>query len=61
VRLQTESLPSPPASVLSVVAAPTAAGSGSTNDWQSTLEEFEVDGLESVLRGNASIKVTVIE
>jgi hypothetical protein len=61
VRLQTESLPSPPASVLSVVAAPTAAGSGSSNDWQSTLEEFEVDGLESVLRGNASIKVTVIE
>jgi hypothetical protein len=34
---------------------------GSSQDWQSTLAEFELDGLSSVVEGNASIKVNVIE
>ncbi len=61
VRLQTERLPSPPASVLSVLSAPTAEASGGSDDWQATIAEFELNGLSSVVEGNLSVKVAVIE
>jgi len=61
VRLQTERLPSPPASVLTVLSAPTSEASGGSDDWQSTIAEFELGGLSSVVEGNLSVKVTVIE
>ena len=61
VRLESERLPAPPASVMSVLSVPTAAGSGSSEDWQSTLAELELDGLSSVVHGNVAMKVTVIE
>jgi len=60
VRVHTEQLPAPPASVARVLsAASSAAGSG--QDWQSPLAEFELDGLSSVVEGNVALKVDVVE
>jgi hypothetical protein len=61
LRVHTEQLPAPPASVASVLSLPSAAGGRDAQDWQSTLGEFELDGLASVVEGNISMKVTVIE
>ena len=61
LRVHTETLPAPPASVASVLSLPAAAGGRDAQDWQSTLGEFELDGLASVVEGNISMKVTVIE
>jgi hypothetical protein len=47
--------------VASVLSLPSAAGGRDAQDWQSTLGEFELDGLASVVEGNISMKVTVIE
>ena len=35
----------------------TSAGSGSSEDWQSTLAELELDGFSSVVHGNVAMKV----
>ncbi len=59
--LNTERLPSPPASVLALLSSPRAQGGGVTADWQSTIEEFELDGLDSVIQGSVSTRITVIE
>jgi hypothetical protein len=61
LRVHTEKLPEPPASVASVLSLPAAAGGRDAQDMQSTLAEFEIDGLDSVVEGNISMKVTVIE
>jgi hypothetical protein len=61
LRVHTEKLPAPPASLASVLSLPAAAGGRDAQDWQSTLGEFELDGLASVVEGNISMKVTVIE
>jgi hypothetical protein len=61
VRVHTEQLPAPPASVAGVLSVPAAAGASNAQDWQSTLAEFELDGLASVVDGNISMKVTVTE
>jgi hypothetical protein len=47
--------------VASVLSLPAAAGGRDAQDWQSTVKEFEIDGLSSVIAGNISMKVTVIE
>ena len=61
LRVHTEKLPAPPASVASVLSLPAAAGGRDAQDWQSTVGEFELDGLSSVVAGNISMKVTIIE
>ncbi len=61
LQVHTEKLPSPPASVASVLSLPRAAGGRDAQDWQSTVGEFDLDGLSSVVEGNISMKVTVIE
>ena len=61
LQVHSEKLPAPPASVASVLSLPAAAGGRDAQDWQSTVEEFEIDGLSSVVEGNISMKVTVIE
>jgi hypothetical protein len=61
VRVHTEQLPAPPASVAGVLSVPEAAGASNAQDWQSTLAEFELDGLGSVVEGNISLKVNVTE
>jgi hypothetical protein len=61
LRVHTEQLPAPPASVASVLSLPAAAGGRDAQDWQSTIGEFELDGSSSVIAGNISMKVTVIE
>jgi hypothetical protein len=59
--LNTERLPSPPASVLALLSSPRAQGGGVTADWQSTIDEFELDGFDSVVQGSVSTRITVIE
>ena len=59
--LNTERLPSPPASVLALLSSPRAQGGGVTADWQSTIDEFELDGLDSVIQGSVSTRISVIE
>ncbi|MDA1311721.1 MAG: hypothetical protein O2968_00150 [Acidobacteria bacterium] len=59
--LNTERLPSPPASVLALLSSPRAQGGGVTADWQSTIEEFELGGFDSVIQGSVSTRITVIE
>ena len=59
--LDTERLPNPPASVLALLSSPLAQGGGLTADWQSTIHEFELDGLDSVVRGSVSTRITVIQ
>jgi SpoIVB peptidase S55 len=61
LQVHSEKLPAPPASVASVLSLPAAAGGRDAQDWQSTVEELEIDGLSSVVEGNISMKVTVIE
>jgi hypothetical protein len=61
VWVSTEQLPAPPASVANILSLPAAAGGRDAQDWQSTIEEFELGGLSSVVEGNISMKVTVIE
>jgi hypothetical protein len=61
VRVHTENLPAPPASVVGILSVPAAAGASNAQDWQATLAEFELDGLASVVEGNLSMKVTVTE
>ena len=59
--LDTERLPNPPASMLALLSSPAAQGGGLTADWQSTIDEFELDGLDSVVRGSVNTRITVIE
>jgi hypothetical protein len=61
VRVHTEQLPAPPASVAGILSVPEAAGASNAQDWQSTLAEFELDGLGSVVEGSISLKVNVTE
>lgn len=60
-QLDTERLPAPPASVLSLLSSPRAQGGGVAAEYQSTLDEYEIDGLDSVVRGSVNSRIMVIE
>ncbi len=59
--LHTERLPTPPSSVAGLLSSPGAAAAGVVSDWRTTLAEYEIDGLGSVVRGSVNLKVSVVE
>ena len=59
--LNSERLPSPPASVAGLLSKPGAAAGGVETDWYATLAEFELDGLDNVVHGSVTIPLTVSE
>ena len=59
--LNSERLPSPPASVAGILSKPGAAAGSVETDWYTTLAEFEVDGLDNVVHGSITIPLTVSE
>ena len=59
--LHTERLPAPPSSVAALLSSPGAAAAGVLSDWRTTLAEYEIDGLGSVVRGSVNLKVLVVE
>lgn len=59
--LHTERLPAPPSSVAGLLSSPGAAAAGVVSDWRTTLAEYEIDGLGSVVRGSVNLKVSVVE
>ncbi|HYM12486.1 MAG TPA: hypothetical protein VEU62_17245 [Bryobacterales bacterium] len=59
--LEGEQLPSPPASLKNLLGAAPSGGGGITNTWIATLAEMEMDGLETVVSGTETIRVTVKE
>jgi len=60
-QLETERLPAPPSSVTALLSSPRAQGSGVASEYQSTLEEFEIDGLENIVRGSVNTRIMVVE
>lgn len=60
-QLETERLPDPPSSVTALLSSPRAQGSGVASEYQSTLEEFEIDGLDSIVRGSVNTRIMVVE
>lgn len=58
-RLRAERLVAAPASVRSVLQAPTAAAGGSVREASSTLAEIEWDGFEGTVRGAAELNLIV--
>jgi hypothetical protein len=58
-QLQGEQLPSPPASLQSVLAAAPSGGGGMNSTWLSTLAEMELDGLGTVVSGSETVRVQV--
>ncbi|MBI3698803.1 MAG: hypothetical protein HY238_28690 [Acidobacteria bacterium] len=60
-QLQGEQLPSPPASLKSVLLAGPAVTGGVGNTWVSTIAEMEIDGLGTAVSGTETIRVTVKE
>ena len=59
--LNSERLPSPPASVAGLLTNPGGATGGVETDWHTTLAEFELGGLDSVVHGSITIPLTVSE
>ncbi len=59
--LHTERLPAPPSSVARLLSSPGAAAAGVLSNWRTTLAEYEIDGLGSVVRGSVNLKVSVVE
>lgn len=59
--LQTERLPDPPASVAGLLSIPSKTGGEVREEWQSTIAEVEIGGFDSVVGGQVSAKVTVVE
>lgn len=60
-QLETERLPDPPSSVTALLSSPRSQGSGVASEYQSTLEEFEIDGLDSIVRGSVNTRIMVVE
>ena len=60
-QLETERLPDPPSSVTALLSSPRAQGSGVASEYQSTLEEFEIDGLDNIVRGSVNTTIMVVE
>ena len=59
--LNSERLPSPPASVAGLLSKSGSGTGGVETDWHTTLAEFELDGLDNVVHGSVSIPLTVSE
>ena len=60
-QLESERLPDPPSSVTALLSSPRAQGSGVASEYQSTIEEFEIDGLDSIVRGSVNTRIMVVE
>jgi hypothetical protein len=60
-QLKGEQLPSPPASLKTVLSAAPSGGGGMTNTWSATLAEMEMDGFGTVVSGSETIRITVKE
>ena len=59
--LNSERLPSPPASVANLLTKPGAAAGRVETDWHTTLAEFELGSLDNVVHGSVTIPLTVSE
>jgi hypothetical protein len=58
-QLQSEALPSPPASLRNLLAEGPSASGGVSSTWAAVLGEMELDGFGTVVSGSETIRVTV--
>jgi hypothetical protein len=57
-QLQSEALPSPPASLRNLLSGPSSSG-GVGNTWSAVLAEMELDGFATLVSGSETVRVTV--